>query len=50
MIYSPKNLTVCAYWYDRPVRGGEFLDESRSVVQKVGEILPELLTVKVVEC
>jgi len=48
MIYSEKNLTVCAYWYDRVIRGGEFLDQSIAFLKKIILTLPELSILKVV--
>jgi|HubBroStandDraft_1064217.scaffolds.fasta_scaffold21849_1 hypothetical protein len=48
MIHSERNLTVCAYWYDRVVSGGEFLEQSRSFLKKVVLILPELSILRVV--
>lgn len=48
MRYSSRNLTVCAYWYDRPLRGGEFLQQARSFVTKLVSTFPALSTLRVV--
>jgi hypothetical protein len=48
MNYSGRNLTVCAYWYDRPLQGGEFLRQTRLFIEKILLAFPVLSTLKVV--
>jgi hypothetical protein len=48
MDYSAANLNVCAHWYNRPVRGEEFLRQVRVFLEKVIPVLPGIPALKVV--
>ena len=47
MIFSDSNLSVCAYWYDRFVVGGEFIDQTRAFLQRIMTTLPDLSILRV---
>jgi hypothetical protein len=47
MIRSAKNLGICAYWYDRTIRGSEFLQRARSFGRGIQRMLPELAGLRV---
>jgi hypothetical protein len=48
MLFSPKNLSVCSYWYDRPLSGRQFLDQAKMFLDLLRNTFPELSSVKVV--
>ena len=48
MKYSARNLTVGAYWYGRPLRGGQFLEQARVFATKLISAFPALSILRVV--
>jgi len=48
MLLSMQALSVCCYWYDRPLTGRQFLDQVKPFLGKVRDDFPELSVLKVV--
>jgi hypothetical protein len=48
MLFSMQSLSVCSYWYDRPLSGRQFLEQTKLFLGEILNAFPELPVLKVV--